>query len=319
MTAKIINVAAAAIINDQAQVLLALRPAHLHQGNKWEFPGGKLEANETPEEALKRELKEELDIDAKSIEPLIELTHQYPEKTVRLHVFIVKDFDGLPKGKEDQELRWVGKRELTSYQFPDANYPIVTAVNLPRFNMITPELAFFGGSIEKLFDNVARQREIRDFILQLRLHSCTDVEYCHHVEFLLPKLERLQIDVMLNRAPSIIRRYPKVGWHVNRSNVEDAQRVLLEGIRPERISVNCHSIEEWQCMKSLNPDFALVSPVRGTSSHPHHAALGWETFAQLSHLVNRPCYALGGLSDAELSTSIQQGGQGVGGISMFLP
>ena len=71
-------------------------------------------------------------------------------------------------------------------------------------------------------------------------------------------------------------------------------------------------------MRSLNPDFALISPVKATSSHTHQKSLGWEQFTQLRRLVNRPCYALGGLSGADLLATIQYGGQGIAGISMFL-
>ncbi len=120
-----IKVAAGVIINSDSQVLLSLRHDNAHQGGKWEFPGGKFEQGETAEQALRRELNEELNIDIGTTEPFIELTYEYPEKTVQLVVLRVLNFSGLPQGLEGQEVRWVDGNQLAGLKFPDANYPIL--------------------------------------------------------------------------------------------------------------------------------------------------------------------------------------------------
>ncbi|MGY5797678.1 8-oxo-dGTP diphosphatase MutT [Rheinheimera faecalis] len=124
MTLKVVHVAVGVILKEQ-QVLLALRPDKLHQGGRWEFPGGKVEAGETTSEALARELKEEVDLDIAGSNPWFELQYAYPEKTVLLDIHLVQDFAGEAKGLEGQPVRWVPLSELNQYQFPDANQPIL--------------------------------------------------------------------------------------------------------------------------------------------------------------------------------------------------
>ncbi|GAA0397952.1 hypothetical protein GCM10009133_03680 [Cocleimonas flava] len=130
----IIRVAVAAIINQDKEVLIAKRSKDQHQGNKWEFPGGKVEANETSQEALHREIMEELGIDIQSSSEMTSITHEYIEenpdnsKTVILDVFDVRDWRGEPKGVEGQPIRWVTVSEIDDYEFPIANVEIVNII-----------------------------------------------------------------------------------------------------------------------------------------------------------------------------------------------
>lgn len=121
---KIIRVAAA-IIERNGQFLLSKRLDHLHQGGKWEFPGGKIEADETVEQALIRELREELNITATEQRQFEQLTFDYPEKTVELHFQWVSEFTGEARGVEGQEVKWFSKTELLQLPFPDANVPVL--------------------------------------------------------------------------------------------------------------------------------------------------------------------------------------------------
>lgn len=125
---KRVHVAVGVIINADSEVLLALRPRDTHQGGLWEFPGGKVEARESVGEALSRELKEELGIEVLRCSPLIEVVHDYPDKSVRLDVWWVKQFQGAPTGREGQAIEWVRAERLHQYAFPEANEPIVDAV-----------------------------------------------------------------------------------------------------------------------------------------------------------------------------------------------
>jgi len=126
---SVINVAVGVIINNKNQVLIAKRASHQHQGNKWEFPGGKVENTETSQQALQRELKEELGIEIQSSHHLIDITHKYSdgdvEKNVILNVYKVKNWLGEAVGREGQPLRWVDKTELNQYEFPVANAEIL--------------------------------------------------------------------------------------------------------------------------------------------------------------------------------------------------
>lgn len=126
---KTIHVAVATIINEQHQVLLALRQAHQHQGNLWEFPGGKVEQNETVFTALKREIEEEVAISIISAQPLIMVEHDYDDRSVLLDVWHVNKFEGTATGKEGQQIRWCPISDLIESEFPVANSPIISALH----------------------------------------------------------------------------------------------------------------------------------------------------------------------------------------------
>ena len=127
MTNKIIHVAVGVILREQ-QILLALRSSKQHQGGKWEFPGGKVEAGESVQQALSRELHEEVAIDVTHSQAFMQIEHAYPEKTVLLDIYLVSGFTGEPHGREGQPLRWVTIAELSNIDFPDANQPIVERI-----------------------------------------------------------------------------------------------------------------------------------------------------------------------------------------------
>ena len=127
---KVLHVVAAAIINKQGNLLIAQRPLDKHMGGFWEFPGGKLEAGETVTDALCRELDEELGIQLLSWESLICIEHAYPETTVPLDVWIVRDFGGEAYGREGQAVRWVAPNMLDQFDFSEANHGITEALNI---------------------------------------------------------------------------------------------------------------------------------------------------------------------------------------------
>lgn len=120
----VIDVAVGIIWRD-GQVFLAYRSSEKHQGDLWEFPGGKCETNELPENALQRELKEEIGIDILRFSFFDVLIHDYGDKTVRLHFYLVDGFTGEPDGCEGQNTQWVDLASLSLLRFPAANQPIV--------------------------------------------------------------------------------------------------------------------------------------------------------------------------------------------------
>ena len=123
------HIAVGVLINGDDHVLIAKRSADKHMGNKWEFPGGKVENGETSQEALCRELKEELGIDVVSAELLTDVVHAYEDKKVILDVYEVTEWQGEAKGMEQQPLLWVEKQELKNYDFPTANVEILSKIN----------------------------------------------------------------------------------------------------------------------------------------------------------------------------------------------
>ena len=123
-----VHVAVGVILDAKRNILLTRRADDAHQGGLWEFPGGKVEPGEALEDALARELREELGIEMGRISPLLEVRHDYGDKAVFLDIHVVWEFEGMARGLEDQPLAWVPVAELSKYDFPAANQPIVVAV-----------------------------------------------------------------------------------------------------------------------------------------------------------------------------------------------
>ncbi len=123
-----VHVAVGVVVDAGHRVLLTRRPEHVHQGGRWEFPGGKVEAGETLATALARELQEELGITPLRASPLLEISHDYGDKHVLLDVHVVWEFAGEPSAMEGQPMAWVEAAALGEYDFPEANDPIVDAV-----------------------------------------------------------------------------------------------------------------------------------------------------------------------------------------------
>ncbi|WP_235263646.1 8-oxo-dGTP diphosphatase MutT [Nitrincola sp. A-D6] len=123
-----LHVAAAVIYSPLGRILIARRPLDKHQGGLWEFPGGKVELNETARQALDRELLEELGIQVTAAQPLIQIPYEYPERHVLLDVFSVTAFKGEARGCEGQPLAWVDVSDLVDYPFPAANQPILDRI-----------------------------------------------------------------------------------------------------------------------------------------------------------------------------------------------
>ncbi|MBP6515208.1 MAG: NUDIX domain-containing protein [Steroidobacteraceae bacterium] len=126
-----IHVMAGALCDGQGRVLIAQRPAGKHLAGGWEFPGGKLDADEDRLAGLRRELAEELGVELVSARPLIKVRHDYPDRSVLLDVWLVDAFTGEPRGLDGQALVWVPVDELPSHDLLPADRPIVTALRLP--------------------------------------------------------------------------------------------------------------------------------------------------------------------------------------------
>jgi 8-oxo-dGTP diphosphatase len=118
-------VACAIILNNQNKVLACQRSANMHLALKWEFPGGKIEENETAEDCLIREIKEELNIDIQILEQKIENEHHYSDKSIRLIPFICKHLSGEISLKEHKDFRWLDKSNLLDLDWAEADLPIL--------------------------------------------------------------------------------------------------------------------------------------------------------------------------------------------------
>ena len=124
---KVVLVSAVALIDPDGRVLLAQRPEGKSKAGLWEFPGGKVEAGETPAAALIRELQEELGIDTSTscLAPLTFASHSYEDFHLLMPLFACRKWDGIPSSREGQALKWVKPADLRSYPMPAADVPLI--------------------------------------------------------------------------------------------------------------------------------------------------------------------------------------------------
>jgi len=125
VTLKHLTIAVGIIRNPQHEIFITQRNAGSHMAGFWEFPGGKVDAGETPEQALMRELDEETGIVPVSVQPLKSVEHAFDDRRVTLHFFLVEAWQGEPYGREGQPMRWVRQQELREEDFPPANAAII--------------------------------------------------------------------------------------------------------------------------------------------------------------------------------------------------
>jgi 8-oxo-dGTP diphosphatase len=303
---KIIHVAAGVIVNAKGEILIAKRLADSHQGGLWEFPGGKLEAGETAEQALIRELNEELGIVATSLEPLIQIRHDYSDKSVLLDVLRVTEFEGEAYGKEGQPIRWVSAKSLNDFEFPAANVPIVSAAQLPNVMLITDDETSVESCLNKV--EAALDRGAKLIQLRQRLWDCDQWQQA------VPKL----ISLCQSVGALLLLNCPKGnvcadGWHLTSQQLMAAE-LPTKVSSAQWLSAACHNPQELAQAEALGIDFVTLSPVEPTSSHPDVIGLGWELFEDWVSCAKLPVYALGGMSDHHLNRALNTGAQGVAGI-----
>lgn len=124
---KMVLVAACALVDADGRILLAQRPKGKSMEGLWEFPGGKVEAGETPEETLVRELREELGVETRvaCLAPLTFASHAYPDFHLLMPLYVCRRFEGTPRGLEGQALKWVRPNALRDYPMPPADEPLI--------------------------------------------------------------------------------------------------------------------------------------------------------------------------------------------------
>ncbi|OOZ41876.1 hypothetical protein BOW53_02240 [Solemya pervernicosa gill symbiont] len=306
------NIVVAAIIDREERVLLALRHKHLHQGGLWEFPGGKIEAGESEQAALVRELDEELGIIPCRYRRLISVPFDYADRTVVLHVWRVDEYQGEASGREEQPIEWQPIAKLREIEFPAANRPIVSALELPPHYLITGEPA---DNSERflLYLQGALDQGIR--LVQLRAKRLDQKAYLELANAALEKTRSIGAKLLLNATPEMVEAVGADGVHL------DSQRLLSLQSRPldndYYVAASCHSAEQLAHAAAIDVDFAVLSPVQKTVSHPDVKPIGWQRFAAMVNDQPMPVYALGGMSGEMVSEAYRCGAQGVAAISAF--
>jgi 8-oxo-dGTP diphosphatase len=310
----LIHVAAGAIVDTNGRILIAKRPDAAHQGGLWEFPGGKLEPGEDPSDGLARELHEELGIRIRGWRPLIRVEHDYGDRRVLLDVYRVDAYSGVPIGREGQPLAWVAPAEMDPAQFLAADRPIINALRLPSLYLITGDDP---ADTEVFVARVGRALDAGIRLVQLRAHDLSDEDYRRLVRRLNPVCRAAGARLLLNRDPNVVRDLEGDGLHLG--------SVWLRRLRERPcpagrlVGASCHSGEELRLAEDLGLDYALLSPVEATLSHPGAPSLGWSGFADLVASAQLPVYALGGLDPTQQARCFAHGGQGIAAIRGLWP
>ncbi|HEC17682.1 MAG TPA: Nudix family hydrolase [Sedimenticola sp.] len=310
----VLHVAVAVIEDGRGRVLIGRRPAHAHQGGLWEFPGGKLEPGETLSQALKREVREELGLEVRAHRPLIRITHHYPDRSVLLDAHRVTSFTGAAEGREGQPLAWVRPEELGRYPLPPADGPIAMALQLPDRYLITgadpADRGTFLGRLERALEGGIG-------LVQLRARSLPADEFRRLAEAALGLCRRYGARLLLNASPGLARALGADGVHLSARQLGGLRK------RPPGggllVAASCHNAAELARAAGLGLDFAVLSPVLPTASHPQARPLGWERFSDLAGEALLPVYALGGMRVGMIARAQDSGAQGIAGISGLWP
>ncbi len=313
MNQGIVHVAAAVIEREDGAVLLALRPANKHQGGLWEFPGGKVEVGESVQDALKRELKEELDIDVTRCSPLIRVHYDYPDKRVFLDVWRVTAFCGEPYGCEGQDVRWVGRQNLCDYEFPAANKPIVNALMLPEKYLVTGLFK----SREEFFSRLGGAFNSGIRLVQFRAHWMNNDDYLTLAKDVARLCRSHGVTLMVKGGVPMLSEDWVDGLHLTSTQLgqlhEDGWR--YQGVK--LLAASCHSEAELAQAGAIGCSFATLSPVESTASHPDAVPLGRYKASFLTEKALMPVYWLGGLSDEDMANVKENGAQGVAALSSW--
>ena len=301
-----IHVAVGVLRRADGAVFAAQRLPGRHLGGQWEFPGGKLEPGETARAALERELREEVGVEVLDARPLIRFPCEYPDRRVRLEVFEVSAWRGRPHGREGQAIDWVVPGDLKRLDLVAGAVPIVAAIGLPSLYLVTPEPAAD-------FEPRLRARLAAGVrLVQLRAKSLPPDALGRLARGAVALAERTGARVFLNGDPETARAAGAHGVHLSsRALARLDERPSWPGFG---LAASCHDARELALARSLEVDFAVLSPVRATPGHPDARPLGWEGFARLVEPVDFPVFALGGLGPADREAAWAAGAQGVAAI-----
>ncbi|KGT48441.1 MULTISPECIES: NUDIX domain-containing protein [Acinetobacter] len=288
---------AIALLFHQNQVLVGWREAKQHQGNKYEFPGGKVEANETPVQACRREIQEEVGIDIELWHPFDFIRHEYEDVIVHLYLFhasVSKD----QLAQIQQPWNWYSRQQLQALNFPKANDVILEKLLWPEMIKISSDLS----DLEKPEDNqllywrVDATAEQATKLIDLSAEQLSKLIINHELYVLLD--EKLQQGIQT--------------LHFKQSQLEQFQST--DRILGKRYIAACHDLISAQKAEQIGCEAIFLSPVLPTATHSDVKSLGWDTFEQIATQIQIPAFALGGIKKQDLKQAQSCNAYGIAGI-----
>ena len=215
-----LHIAVGVLIDAQGRALIAERRVGTAGAGKWEFPGGKRVSGETIEQALARELDEELGVQTGKLRPMLRFQHDYTARRVLLDIWQVLDWTGEAYGREGQTLVWCEPEQLLSYDLLSANKHIVDAIRLPATYVITPEPE----SNKSGFLRTAKAAaEAGERLFRLRAWNLSDQAYEALASDLVKMLNGYGASLMLDRSAEMVKRVGAAGLHLSASALAECE------------------------------------------------------------------------------------------------
>jgi len=301
---RILEVSAAVLQRKDGTFLLAQRPPDKIWAGYWEFPGGKIEPGETPYHALVRELHEELGITVQTAYPWLTRVFTYPHATVRLNFFRVTAWSGELHPHEGQQFSWQLPSQVQVNPILPANAPILRALELPTLYAIS-NAAELG--VEPFMARLKAGLDAGLRLVQLREKDLPRNELRELALRVVALAHSRDAKVLLNGDVTLAQEVGADGVQLTSTQLTE----LKERPAIDWCAASCHNAEELSRAETLGCDFALLSPVLPTLSHPGAPHLGWANFASIAAGSTIPVYALGGLQQEDMKTAWQHGAHGI--------
>ena len=294
---KKIRVSAGILFDQNHNVLLTKRLASQSWPEYWEFPGGKLETDESLEQCLKRELLEEININVIGASRWITREFNQDDKILQVTFFLIHKWIGEIKNKDVAEYKWIDPKNIEDWpeQILPKNLYILRALSLPPLYLITDA-----------YENPEFHKKIktskREFFIQIREPKLEK-----------DKLIKLELDLKkINRHILVNSRHvhelsSDFGIHFTESDLLKQTQLNLNKIN----SASAHSLQNIQYAQKLGISFVVLSQVFETKSHPLTKGMGWDAFKAIVNQVDIPVYALGGMDLEDLDDSYNNGAVGI--------
>jgi 8-oxo-dGTP diphosphatase len=332
---NITDVAVAVFLKTDGQFLLASRPPGKPYAGYWEFPGGKIELGESVQDALRRELIEELNVSIEQSTPWFAFIMQYAHATVRLHVWrvwawrelSVADVNGVDgmHGMEGQEFAWQHLQQMTVTPTLPGCAPIFRALSLPPQYIISNAatlgengyLAYLRELSAKNAPNTPPNGEFRNFravtvssfpaMIQVREKQLSPTMLERFADEVVKIAHQHNSRVLINSDIELALSVRADGVHLTSSQLG----MLASRPALPLVAASVHNTDELKCASALGCDFAVLGAVAATASHPGLAPLGWAKFADIVRDTPIPIYAIGGMRPADMAIAVQHGAHGI--------
>lgn len=289
----------------QSKVLVGWRTAKQHQGNKYEFPGGKVEAGETAQAACRREVLEEVGVDLLHWHPFTTIQHQYEDVQVTLHIFKTHvAVEQLQQIKAPWS--WYERQALADLNFPAANQAIIDRLLWPNLLKISTEVKTLEQLETQSADRLTYLRcEPKDIITTLQCVQQLDTAV----------LSRLVLNIDVWSKLNAQQQTKIAAVHFKQQQLMQLDTLHV----PYQVATiaACHDLKAIRQANQLGMDAIILSPVLATPTHPEQLGIGWNNFAAMAQQAHCPVFALGGMQPADLVKVQQHYGYGVAGIRHF--